>query len=474
VIDVSVLAESVSPYGINDARQALQRHGLRHGLLAIRAARHEVANDRVLAAADERLLPVATLNPVQYLDWPAELERVLAAGVVALRFLPGVQGWSVDSEAFRAIAGRVRVPLLLPVGRFGDATAIGAATEGHGAVVLMGAHYSQLGDCLAALERWPHLYLETSRMAHFRAIETVVRTIGVERVLFGSGAPARPVQAALNMVLSARIDSAEMHAILGGNAARVFGLRVEEFDQPSPTVPSGLIDVHGHIGALGLPTPSICPKEQIVVAASHGIWTTVASSLVAIADDTARGNSEALAAVCDELRAYVVVDPNDLEASCRALDDAYARDLALGAKLHCSYAGSATSSRECMALLREVARRGRPLLIHVDGPDWDSALEEVARAHPRWKVIVAHGGPGTPVRAAAGLVERTDNVYVELSTSFPDLPVVSDVVRRTGPGRLLFGSDAPLLDAAYALGLYADADADLGATSAAAHEVFRW
>jgi predicted TIM-barrel fold metal-dependent hydrolase len=65
-------------------------------------------------------------------------------------------------------------------------------------------------------------------------------------------------------------------------------------------------------------------------------------------------------------------------------------------------------------------------------------------------------------------------VYVELSTSFPDLPVVREVVQRVGPERLLFGSDAPLLDPAYALGLYVDAGADLAHTTQTANEVFGW
>ena len=93
--------------------------------------------------------------------------------------------------------------------------------------------------------------------------------------------------------------------------------------------------------------------------------------------------------------------------------------------------------------------------IHVDGPAWDAALGEVASKHPNWKVIIAHSGPGTPTLAAACLAERTPNVYLELCTSFPDLPTVREVVQRVGPHKLLFGTDAPLLDAAYALGLYA-------------------
>jgi len=53
-----------------------------------------------------------------------------------------------------------------------------------------------------------------------------------------------------------------------------------------------------------------------------------------------------------------------------------------------------------LALLHAAAVRGRLLLIHVDGPDRGSALIEVATAHPGWKVIVAHAGPGTPCREA--------------------------------------------------------------------------
>ncbi len=65
-------------------------------------------------------------------------------------------------------------------------------------------------------------------------------------------------------------------------------------------------------------------------------------------------------------------------------------------------------------------------------------------------------------------------MYVELSTSFPDLSIVHEVVQRIGPERLLFGSDAPLLDSAYALGLYADANANLARTTQTAQEVFGW
>jgi predicted TIM-barrel fold metal-dependent hydrolase len=490
VIDLSVLvggSPRLTPsaqYSLHAARSELQAHGISAALIASRtgaAYRPEVGNDLALSAAGTadglRLYPVGSVNPVQYLDCRAELERVLAAGVVAIQLFPEIQGWSVVSEAFSAIATTVRgrCPLLVPVSRFGDATAIGAATAGLDVpVVLLGGHYTQLGDCLAALERWPHLHLETSHLGQFRGIETVVKRVGAERVLFGSRTPARPIQAALNAVLTADISDDARRSILAGNARRLFAISHTEprFETQTPTRASGLIDVHTHFGALAYPTPVVDARQLKDALAKHGIAKAVGSSLRAITDDLQQGNAEAFEAATDDLRAYVVVNPNELEASCRAMDAAYAGDRAVGAKLHCSYTGHLAASRQCLAMVREVARRGRPLKIHVDGAGWDDALGCVADEFPNWKLIVAHGGPGTPSREAACLVERTTNVYLELSTSFPDLPVVREVVRRVGPRRLLFGSDAPLLEPAYVQGIYADGGADLSCTSEVAADVF--
>jgi predicted TIM-barrel fold metal-dependent hydrolase len=477
VIDISVL---ISKRDCDRTMGELAQHGITQALAATRTGatyRVRVANDIALQLAGRRqsvtLHPLATLNPVEYLEWPTEFERVLADGAVGVRFFPDLQGWSVTSQAFQEmVAGvRGRCALLIPVSRFGDASAIGEQTESADApVVLLGGHYTQLGDCLAALKRWRHLYLDTSRLAHFRAVETAAAEVGAERLLFGSGAPARPIQAALNAVLTACMSELDKRAILYGNAARIFGLRAEPMALPAPRIASDLLDVHSHVGSLAFPTPSVSDHKS--VAALYGISRSVASSLRAITEDADLGNAECFAASSESLLSYVVLDPNDLEHSVTAMDAAYARDLAVGAKIHCGWSNTLTASRACGELLREVARRGRPLLIHVDGLDWAAPLADVANAFADWKVIVAHAGPGTPVRETANLVERTRNVYAELATSFPDQTTVAEVVQRIGPERLLFGSDLPLLDPAYVQGIYADAQATMDCTSGVAREVF--
>src|SRR5438093_1435979 len=82
-------------------------------------------------------------------------------------------------------------------------------------------HYATAVEVLEVAQRHEHLYVETSAMAHFDAIETAVARIGHERVLFGSGGPGRAMQSPLNAILLAEIDDPAKRAILAGNAARL-------------------------------------------------------------------------------------------------------------------------------------------------------------------------------------------------------------------------------------------------------------
>src|SRR3954469_7358371 len=104
VIDISVIVgDSTLEATVCD----LASHGVAQALIAPRSGatyRMRVANDFALAHAGASngvaLHPLATLNPVEYLDWSAELERVLAAGAVGFRFFPEPQKWGVASQAF--------------------------------------------------------------------------------------------------------------------------------------------------------------------------------------------------------------------------------------------------------------------------------------------------------------------------------------------------------------------------------------
>jgi predicted TIM-barrel fold metal-dependent hydrolase len=139
------------------------------------------------------------------------------------------------------------------------------------------------------------------------------------------------------------------------------------------------------------------------------------------------------------------------------MDRHYRNPRFVGAKIHCQYSRKDTATAEIAALLHEIARRGKPVKIHNDGPGWEQALIDACRRDPDLTIIIAHGGLGQPSVEGARAAAETENIYLEFASSFPELPVVREAVRLAGPDRILFGTDVPLLNPAFVIGTYHDA-----------------
>jgi predicted TIM-barrel fold metal-dependent hydrolase len=351
-------------------------------------------------------------------------------------------------------------PLLVRLGRSGSASAIGAATSDLGLpVVLLGSHYTTIVDDLAAAVRYPHLHLETSAMAHFRAIETAVSTVGHERLLLGTDSPRRAAASPIGAVLSASVTDEAKRAILGGNAVRLFGLPDGPIDLTAPDLPARAWDVHTHLGPLDFDVPQVADVDLVNEIAIGQVAT--ASAAIAIFGDRVGGNEQAVRAAAaggsGGLRVYLVADPTDLESSADELRRSIDAPGVVGVKVHGEWSRTPTASRAMYDLFELLGPFGRPVKIHNTGDGWDGALGEIARRHPQLPIVLAHGGLGTPSVEGARLAAAFDNVYIELSSSFAHLPTVRETVAIAGPDKLLWGSDAPLLDPAFVLGTYRDA-----------------
>lgn len=399
----------------------------------------------------------------------AEAER---GGAVGYR-LEGWSGGAPVSEAVREVLAAVAStgrPLLVPLGwtgpisGAGEASAIGAATADLGiAVILVGAHYNHIVDDLAAAGRYPHLHLETSAMGHFRAIDTAVAAVGAERILLGTGSPRRPAASAIDAVLCAAIPDGAKRAILAGNATRLFGLDGAggPVDLTPPRMPARALDVHTHFGPFDFDVPEVSDAELLGALRIPPTGAAVASAAVGIFGDPARGNEQAVRAVGESRAsgqlAYVVADPSDVAFTRDQLNRHLGRSGVAGVKVHGQVSGVPTAARAMADLFDLLADYGRPVKIHNEGDGWDVALLDIARAHPRLPIVVAHSGRGTPSEAAGRIAASTDNVYLELSSSFASLAEVRRAVSVAPPDRVLWGSDAPLLEPAYVLGTYEDA-----------------
>jgi len=351
-------------------------------------------------------------------------------------------------------------PLFVPIDRFGEASAVGRATAGLGVpVVLVGTHYRNVVDALAAARRYPHLYLETSSMAHLGAIDTAVLAIGADRILLGTGAPLRAIQSSLNAIALAHISDEDRLAILAGNAARLLGLPRPAVNLPVLRRPTRAIDVHAHLAPMPQDVPDLDPETFMAeLSRQSGTQLAIASSVEAVEADPEAGNRRMVEACRADPRllGYLVADPNAPDTArdhIRRWGDAPG---IVGIKIGCEQS-QPTASGAIRNLFTVLADYGKPVKIHNDGAGWDSALLRIARDHPRLPIVIAHGGLGTPSLEGASLTETADNVYLEMCSSFADLATVREVVRRVPPHKFMFGTDAPLLEPGFILGTYQDA-----------------
>lgn len=430
-------------------------------------------NRDVLAARRETpwLQPIAVLDPRDAPGFQAEFEFCLNAGIRAFRFFPAHQNWSVQSTLFRRQLNLFRdTPAVLIFSSIDSYTGwelpaqIAAVTADLGVPVLfVDTFYANMFEVLSTMREFPHTYLETNGLATTEALDTVVGEVGPARVLYGSCAPLRPMQKALNQVLDARLSTADKAALLGGNAARLFQLdpalwagrptlaydQPARFDEPS-------IDVHSHLGYWQRPPyEDYRPDGMLRRMKQFNIEIGIVSAYESMRYDIAAGNRAVAEAIAGhpELRGCVELNPHQYELSCAEMERYFARPDFVGAEIELSHIPAPTGGPEVRKLIAAVARHGKPVLFLPAGGGDAAAERELARAHPHLAFIHAHGFDP----AWARVVADTPNIHVEFCLSRPSHQHLRECLDLLGPERVLFGTDQTLLSVASQVGLYLDA-----------------
>lgn len=193
------------------------------------------ANDHVLEWMGRwtgRVLGFAYVNPRLGRPGVLELERCLAAG------MKGVKLW------ISVLADDPQVDPLMEVAQAAGAVVLAHAwvkTTGNlpfesrpehvvrlalrwPKVRFMLAHFGGEWETGAKAARdCPNLYVDTSgSLAEMEMVETLVRNVGVERVLFGTD--NTNFHYCLGKIMGARLSDTDRRRILGDNAQAIFGL----------------------------------------------------------------------------------------------------------------------------------------------------------------------------------------------------------------------------------------------------------
>jgi hypothetical protein len=183
---------------------------------------------RAAAAENPRLVPVATYNPLTCHGHDGAQIHPRADGFRMVRFFPALQGWPPRFAPLLAILRRLEpegIPVMIDIDQPGEATELVAALgPDHVPVVLAGIGERTLSEAIALLQVHDGLYIETSRLLMMGGAALAVERAGADRVLFGSGAPMRPMAAALASLRLAEISEQDRALVMGGNARRLLNL----------------------------------------------------------------------------------------------------------------------------------------------------------------------------------------------------------------------------------------------------------
>lgn len=219
----------------------MDRHGIdRAAVISLRGLLLDwrAGNQETLAAAarhPNRLVPVATLSP--FLDGDgAELQRLVESGMRAVRLVPNLHNYRMDDPFVDDIcrtAACYGIPVVLPTRpmmnwRFQPVALDQIATmiDRHAATafLLTGPNYLVESQALVhIMERYPNVVVEHACLQGYNAVGRLVRRVGAERVLFGTGSVLQYPACNVAKLDHADLTDAQRQAVAWDNARRLFG-----------------------------------------------------------------------------------------------------------------------------------------------------------------------------------------------------------------------------------------------------------
>lgn len=218
---------------VDDLQALMRRHGIAScctlstiGMLLD----HNTGNAATLAACREipSLIPTATVNPMAYFGGEGPAMQFVEEGFRLVRFFPASQGWPYAYAPFRVLMGTLAsrgIPAMVHLNGPGSATQLMDSLSGiEGRIVLADVDDRQISEVVALMRTHPTLYVETSGLAAAGAVKLLVAAVGADRLLFGSGAPAKPLGGALAAIRHAGLPDADVARIMGSNARALLGL----------------------------------------------------------------------------------------------------------------------------------------------------------------------------------------------------------------------------------------------------------
>ena len=412
---------------------------------------------------DDLLLPVAVLNPKNYIPGGDYISSVIAPNFKMICLAPQIQNWAVNCSVAREIlreADRFNIPVQFIVDAtisLSDIVSIASEVEVKILIRWFGRGcYDFLSEFHAAGLACPNLYFDVGAVTQSGGIKYLAEKIGSNRLYICSNTPEFYTLPSLFLLESADLSDADYDNVSHGTLNSIFNLSNTKqcsFVKPhikkfNDLIKRPKIDTHWHTGTWNIVEPMIDFAKLAETQKKFGCKAIVTSSVLALNCDMERGNAETenFVNIYDHAYGYVVVNPLDVEGSIKQIQKYSKNQKFIGFKTIQDFYNLSLDSSGYEIILEAISSTGMPILAHLPG------LAEAAKKHPNCRFIAAHS-----TWRYKHLLDLP-NVWFDLSTSTSKVMDVSfekffaDVPRN----RILFSCDSQLISPAWTLGKIAE------------------
>ena len=211
---------------------ALKKHGVSKALAISTVGllhNHGDGNNETLrmCAADEMLIPVATIDPRGYFGPPGIIGKIAEQGFKMFRFFPVLQGWKLDHSAFGDVLAEldaVGLPVMMQASEPGHSSMLAGNLFGRKNVfVLEGVSFENMAEAVSVMRKFDNLWMDTRELRVPGALRFLVDQVGADRVVFGSGCLRSSFASAYAYVVESEIKDEDKEKILSGNMSRLLG-----------------------------------------------------------------------------------------------------------------------------------------------------------------------------------------------------------------------------------------------------------
>ena len=325
---------------------------------------------------------------------------------------------------------------------------------------MSGSGYKNLAEILHTLKRFSNFYFDIGSLVNSGAIRYLVDCVGTERLYYSSNIPESFSLTSHFLIQSASLNRKEKEQIFSNTLGALFSfdkkqkqcIQMDSIEQSWRFIlEKPKIDVHFHINGWNVLGPETNINNFNKEFEIFNYKKVIFSSSEALNYDLFVGNKQTMDLIETDPRFYglIVIDPTRVEDSLAEIEKYANHKKFVGLKTIQDLYGYRLDHSSYCIIFEKNKKIKLPVMGHILG------MLEVSKMFPEFNFICAHS-TWERVKHMLG----NENIYFDLATSHNDVAEtkMEKFIHEAGNEKILFASDAQLINPAWTLGKLASSE----------------